>query len=286
MRGRSKARSVKSRRRKPAAAKRPSSSEAVQPGSSSAAGQHTAIERLNRELAQARQEQAATTDVLRIISSSPGDLRPVFTTILDTALDLCEAAFGIVTTYDGERFKGAAQRGVPDALAAYFRTGMDQPRPGDAHRRLIAGEDLIHNLDQKDEDAYRLGNPLRRAVVDLGGTRSALVVALRKNESLRGAITIYRKEVRPFSLSQIALLRHFADQAVIAIENTRLFNETREALERQTATADILKVIAGSPSDVQPVFDAIAASANRLIGGFSTAVYRFVDDIVHLVSFT
>src|SRR5215831_9996325 len=131
MRGRSKARSVKSRRRKPAAAKRPSSSEAVQPGSSSAAGQHTAIERLNRELAQARQEQAATTDVLRIISSSPGDLRPVFTTILDTALDLCEAAFGIVTTYDGERFEGAAQRGVPDALAAYFRTGMDQPRPGD-----------------------------------------------------------------------------------------------------------------------------------------------------------
>jgi len=225
MRGRSKARSVKSRRRKPAAAKRPSSSEAVQPGSSSAAGQHTAIERLNRELAQARQEQAATTDVLRIISSSPGDLRPVFTTILDTALDLCEAAFGIVTTYDGERFEGAAQRGVPDALAAYFRTGMDQPRPGDAHWRLIAGEDLIHNLDQKDEDAYRLGNPLRRAVVDLGGTRSALVVALRKDKMLLGALTVYRKEVRPFTDQQVLLLQNFAAQVEDQPDNRQIIRD-------------------------------------------------------------
>ena len=94
-----------------------------------------------------------------------------------------------MTTYDGERFERAAQRGVPDALAAYFGTGMDQPRPGDAHWRLVAGEDLIHS-DQKDEDAYRLGNPLRRAVVDLGGARSALVVALRKDKVLLGALTV------------------------------------------------------------------------------------------------
>src|SRR5262249_45738483 len=156
------------------------------------------------------------------------------------------------------------------ALAEYLAAGMDQPRPGDAHWRLLDGEELVHNPDQKDEDAYRAGNPLRRAVVDLGGARSALVVALRKGGSLRGAITIYRKEVRRFSDTQITLLRHFADQAVIAIENTRLFNETQEALERQTATADILKVIASSPSDVAPVFEAIVASANRLLGGFSS----------------
>ena len=108
---------------------------------------------------------------------------------------------------------------------------------------------------------------------------------LKENE-LIGAIVIYRQEVRPFAEKQIDLVKNFADQAVIAIENARLFNETQEALERQTATADILKVIASSPSDVQPVFEAIAGSANRLIGGFSTAVFRFVDDTAHLVAFT
>jgi len=139
-----------------------------------------------QELAECRAErdealaqQAATSEILRVINSSPGDLDRVFTTILDKALDLCEAAFGFVTIYDGERFERGVQRGVPDALAAYFRTGMDQPRLGDAHWRLLARVELIHNLDQKDEEAYRLGNPLRRAVVDLGGARTALAPGQR-----------------------------------------------------------------------------------------------------------
>jgi len=109
---------------------------------------------LEHELAECRAErdeamaqQAATSEILRVINSSPDGLAPVFITILDNALHLCEAAFGFVTTYDGERFERAAQRGVPDALAAYFSTGMDQPRPGDAHWRLLAGEELIHNLE-------------------------------------------------------------------------------------------------------------------------------------------
>ncbi|MDP3694037.1 adenylate/guanylate cyclase domain-containing protein [Bradyrhizobium sp.] len=176
-------------------------------------------------------QQVATTDILRVINSSPGDLPPVFITILDNALRLCEAAFGFVTTYDGESFERAAQRGVPDVLAAYFSKGMDQPRPGDAHWRLIAGEELIHNLDQMDEEAYRQGNPLRRAVVDLGGARSALVVALRKDDVLLGALTVYRKEVRPFSERQIAILQNFAAHAVIAIEIARLLSELRERTE-------------------------------------------------------
>jgi GAF domain-containing protein len=227
------------------------------------------------DLTEALEQQTATADVLRVISSSPGELTPVFTTILDKALDLCEAAFGFVTTYDGERFQRAAERGVPDALAAYFRAGIDQPRPGDAHWRLLAGEGLIHNLDQMDEDAYRLGNPLRRAIVDLGGARSALVVALRKDGALLGALTVYRKEVRPFTDKQITLLQNFAAQAVIAIENTRLLNELRESLEQQTATSEVLGVISNSPTNVQPVFDSIAESAVRLCGGQFSFVVRF-----------
>src|SRR4051794_16842908 len=242
--------------------------------------------RLFNETKQALERQTATSDILRVIAGSPSDVQPVFEAILSRSLHLCEAAFGFLTTYDGERFAFAAQLGVPPALAEHFGAGMDQPRPGDSHWRLVNGEDLIHNLDQKDEEAYRAGNPLRRAVVDLGGARSALVVALRRSGSLRGSVTIYRKEVRPFSESQIALLRHFADQAVIAIENVRLFNETREALERQTATAEILKVIASSPSDVQPVFDAIVTSATRLIGGFFAGGDRFFGDTGHLGAFS
>jgi GAF domain-containing protein len=191
--------------------------------------------RLLSDLRESLEQQTATADVLRVINSSPGDLDPVFTTILDKALDLCEAAFGFVTIYDGKRFERGVQRGVPEALAAYFRTGMDQPKPGDAHWRLLAGEELIHNLDQKDEDAYRLGNPLRRAVVDLGGARTALVVALRKDNVLLGALTVYRKEVRPYSEKQVAILQSFAAHAVIAIENARLLKELRE-------TTDQLKV--------------------------------------------
>jgi GAF domain-containing protein len=242
--------------------------------------------RLFNETKEALERQTATSDILRVIAGSPSDVQPVFEAILDRALHLCEAAFGFLTTYDGERYALAAQRGFPPELAEQFRAEMDQPRPGDAHWRLVEGEDLIHNLDQKDEDAYRAGNPLRRAVVDLGGARSALVVALRKSGTLCGAITIYRKEVRPFSGSQVALLRHFADQAVIAIENVRLFKETEEALERQTATSEILKVIASSPSDAQPVFEAIAGSAKRLLVGFSSTVFRFVDGIAYLKAFT
>jgi two-component system, NtrC family, sensor kinase len=253
---------------------------------------------LQRELAECKAErdeaiarQAATTQGLQTINASLGDLGPVFEAMLDNALHLCEASFGFVTTYDGERYARAAQRGVPDELTEYFKAGIDQPRPGDAHWRLVAGENIIHNLDQMDEEAYRKGNPLRRAVVDLGGARSALVVALRKEGVLLGALTIYRKEVRPFSDKQVALLKSFATQAVIAIENARLFEEVQarnrdlnEALEQQTATAEILSKISRSPADIQPVFDMIAQSSTRLCEAQFCFVADYDGALVHFVA--
>src|SRR3954464_3748012 len=245
----------------------------------------------NNDLKEAREQQAATAEILRVIASSPSDVQPVLDAILGRALQLCEAAFAFLTNCNGERFEFVAQRGVPTKLAQHFRQGMEQPQPGDAHWLLLAGEDLIHNLDQKDEDAYRAGNPLRRAGGDLGGARSGWVVALRKNGSLRGAITIYRKEVKPFSQPQIALLRHFADQTVIAIENARLFDavqarteELRQSLEYQTATSEVLSIISRSPTDVQPVFEAIAASALRLCGAKWSVVTRFDGVQLHLAA--
>jgi signal transduction histidine kinase len=240
--------------------------------------------RLLNELRESLEQQTATADILRIISASPGDLEPVFVTILDKALHLCEAAFGFVTTYDGVRIERVAQRGVPEALAAYFEAGMDQARPGDAHWRLVEGEDLIHNLDQMDEDAYRLGNPLRRAVVDLGGARTALVVALRKDKVLLGALTVYRKEVRPFTDQQVSLVQNFAAQAVIAIENARLLNELRESLQQQTATADVLKLISRSTFDLKSVLNTLVESAARLCEADIATIARQKDEYYHVVA--
>ncbi|HEU5093660.1 MAG TPA: GAF domain-containing protein [Reyranella sp.] len=222
--------------------------------------------RLITEQREALEQQTATAEVLQVINASPGNLAPVFDAILEKAMTLCGVAFGFLTIYDGKRFTPAAMRGVPPALAEYFAAGMDQPQPGDAHHRVLEGEDVIHHLDQKDEETYRLGSPLRHAVVDLGGARSALVVALRKEGVVLGALTVYRKEVRPFSDKEIALMQGFAAQAVIAMENARLLTEQREALEQQTATAEVLQAINASPGNLAPVFDVMLEKAMTLCG--------------------
>jgi two-component system NtrC family sensor kinase len=252
------------------------------------------LDRRTRELAKTRkllkdtvQQQNATSEVLQVINSFPAELAPVFDAMLKRAMRLCEAAFGGLWIFEGERYVAEALFGVPPAYASYLRHTNLVPGPHTAPYRFLRGErSAIQNIDLAAEEAYVTGDPQRRALVDLGGARAALQVPLFREEVVLGVITVYRQEAKPFSEQHARLLQNFAAQAVIAIENTRLLNETREGLERQTATSDILRVIASSPSDVQPVFDAIAESAKRLLGSHSAVVTRVIDGVVHLAAGT
>src|SRR6516164_7703944 len=242
---------------------------------------------LQKQLAEALQRQAASAEVLKIISSSPGDMKPVFEAMLVNALRICDAKFGHILLYDGERFHATHLHDVPPSYRAFWdEHGPITPGPNSALGRLVRTKQLEHIPDLKADSAYAERQPLRVVTVEQAGARSFLAVPMLKQNALVGAIIIYRQQVRPFTERQIELVKNFADQAVIAIENTRLFNETQEALERQTATAEILKVIASSPSDVQPVFEAIAESARLVVGGHSCGVTRVVGDNLHLAAFT
>ncbi|MBV9892094.1 MAG: GAF domain-containing protein, partial [Rhizobacter sp.] len=238
--------------------------------------------RLFNETREALEQQTATARVLQVMSRSPADAQPVFEAIVDSALALCDARIGGVARFDGELVHLAVFRSpTAEGLAAMHASFPMKPSRRSILARSILERDVIEIRDVLADPDYELKDATRKV-----GYRSNLGVPMIRDGHVIGSIGICREEPSVFSEKHIRLLRMFADQAMIAIENVRLFNETKEALDRQTATAEILRVIAGSPDDVQPVFAAIAERARRLLGGLHADVVRRRGDALHLVART
>jgi transcriptional regulator with GAF, ATPase, and Fis domain len=223
------------------------------------------VARLKRELREASEQQTATSEVLQVISSSLGELQPVFAAMLEKAVRICDASFGGLWRWDGNALHQVATHNTPVELAAYRKASPLRPNPKSASGRMVATKTVVHVADIKAEPGYtEERDSAYVAAVELGGVRTFLSVPMLKEGELIGAFALSRQEVRPFTDKQIALLTNFAAQAVIAIENARLLNELKESLEQQTATSEVLQVISSSPGELERVFTAMLANATRI----------------------
>jgi signal transduction histidine kinase len=236
---------------------------------------------LEKRLAEALEQQRATGEILRVINSSPTDLQPIFQTILISANQLCDASFSLLWLWDGEVLREVAHENVSPAFAEHLRTARPRPTPTPRSPLglTLLERTVIHVPDVLADPRFV---PAEVPSYRHEAARSIISVPMLREGNLVGVINAWRKEPRPFTDSQIELLKTFASQAVIAIENARLFNETREALEQQTATAEILRSISRSPTDLQPVFDAIVRSAVRLCGAAFGGLHQLDGDRITL----
>jgi transcriptional regulator with GAF, ATPase, and Fis domain len=267
--------------------------------SSSEATLETEVVRLTRELNEALERQTATSDVLRVISSSPGDLQPLFSTMLEKAVRICDAKFGGVYRWDGEVLHLVATLNTPPAFAEARRRSPHRPDHKSVGSRMLTTKTVVHIADAAADPAYtEHREPGMVAAVELGGVRTFMIVPMLKENELIGSFTLGRDEVRPFTDKQIALVENFAAQAVIAIENTRLLNELRqrttdlterttdltEALEQQTATSEVLQVISSSPGDLETVFASMLENAVRICDATFGNIYRWDGEALHLLA--
>jgi GAF domain-containing protein len=206
------------------------------------------LDESNAERDEALARETATAEVLQVINSSLGHLAPVFEAMLERAARLCEAPRGQLAIFDGKFFRFVAAHGDAAYVEDLLARGPQPADAGTSWPRIVEGERVVHMADVVESEPYRAGHENTRRFVQVGGGRSLLTVALCRDDALLGTLTIYRHEVRPFTAKQIALVQNFAAQAVMAMEKARLITETREALEQQTATSEVLQVITPRPA--------------------------------------